>query len=439
MKLGMKLATSLPVAERSVEHPAPGHPSPVPLRGQASRVSERANGNAAGASVLSVAASAPDRVAPDRVAPDRVAPASAPGLPGGVDLLARLEGICTHRSLESLADRLSDLVAFIGHDLESFEGELAGLPHDQRLVSRGASHLLALGGKRLRPICVTLAARMGAGPDQGAGFDEKVRDLAIAVELVHSATLLHDDVVDMSDFRRGAPATRAIYGNAASIFAGDWLLIEALRRVHRCRLTGLLEELFSIIQEMIVAESLQLENRGRISTDRDLYFQVVEGKTASVFRWAMSAGGRVAGLDEAERRSLVEYGRHLGIAFQATDDLLDLTGDASRTGKDLFADLREGKMTFPLIVALERDPALRPVIEDILEGATPEGDRRNGISDPVARRVVSSLRRTRAVEDCRELARGHSGHALAALEALPESRARRALATVAATIVDRDL
>ncbi len=269
------------------------------------------------------------------------------------------------------------------------------------------------------------AARMGAG------FDEKVRDLAVAVELVHSATLLHDDVVDMSDSRRGAPSTRAVYGNAASIFAGDWLLIEALRRVNRCRLPGLLEELFGIIEEMIFAESLQLENRGRLSTDRDLYFRVVKGKTASVFRWAMSAGSRAAGLGEAERRKLIEYGNHLGIAFQATDDLLDLTGDTSCTGKDLFADLREGKMTFPLIVALERDPSLRPVIQGILES--------NVISDLAAQRVVSSLRETRAVEDCKELAHRHSGLALAALEALPDSRARQALATVAATIVDRDL
>ena len=366
----------------------------------------------------------PSGRAAETAAPQRAA-AAVPGLPVGVDLLARLEGLCAHRGLEGLADRLSDLVAFIGQDLVSFESEFAALPHDDRLVSRSASHLLDLGGKRLRPMCVTLAARMGSG------FGAEVRDLAVAVELVHSATLLHDDVVDMSDVRRGAPSARAVYGNAASIFAGDWLLIEALRRVNRCGRQELLEELFAIIEEMIFAESLQLENRGRLSINRDLYFRVVEGKTASVFRWAMSAGARAAGLDEAARGKLVEYGNHLGIAFQATDDLLDLTGDASRTGKDLFADLREGKMTFPLIVALERDPSLRPVIEGILESS--------GISDLASRRVVSTLRETRAVEDCRQLAREHSNRALAALEALPDSRARRALATVAETIVDRDL
>ncbi len=352
-------------------------------------------------------------------------PESVPGLPVGVDLLARLEGICAHRGLGNLADRLSDMVAFIGQDLESFEIELDRLPRDARLVNRSAHHLLERGGKRLRPMCVALATRVGTG------FDERALDLAVAVELVHSATLLHDDVVDLSDVRRGAPTARAVYGNAASIFAGDWLLIEALRRVNRCGLPGTLEELFTIIEEMIFAESLQLETRGMVSADRDIYFQVVEGKTASVFRWAMSAGSRAGGLGDTDRSQLVEYGRHLGITFQATDDLLDLTGDSAKTGKLLFADLREGKMTFPLIVALERDPDLRPVIEEILEA--------EAVSDPAAERVVSSLRETHAVEECLQLARKHSSLALAALETLPDGRARRALATVAETIVDRDL
>lgn len=360
-----------------------------------------------------------------RAASPQAVPDGVPGLPVGVDLLARLESICADRGLAGLAERLGDMVGFIGQDLEAFENELEGLPQDARLVSRSAHHLLDLGGKRLRPICVTLASRVGSG------FDDRALDLAIAVELVHSATLLHDDVVDLSDHRRGAPTARAVYGNAASIFAGDWLLIEALRRVHRCRLSGCLEELLATIEEMIWAESLQLETRGKISTDRETYFRVVEGKTASVFRWAMSAGARAGGLDDSQRHALTDYGRHLGIAFQATDDLLDLTGDTDRTGKDLFADLREGKMTFPLIVALEREEELRPVIEEIL--AT------DSVSSAASVRVVDTLRRTRAVEACRELARGHCERALASLEPLPESRARRALATVAESIVDRDL
>ncbi len=389
----MKSATSLPVAE-----PRPATPRAAP--------------RPAAPQPAAPHTAAPQPAAPHTAAPQPAAPRSVPGLPVGVDLLARLEGICAGRGLDNLADRLGDLVAFIGHDLEAFEGEFASLPHDDRLVSRGASHLLDLGGKRLRPMCLTLAARMGTG------FDERVRDLAVAIELVHTATLLHDDVVDMSDHRRGAPATRAVYGNAASIFAGDWLLIEALRRVERCRLPGLLEELFAIIEEMIFAESLQLENRGRLSVDRDLYFRVVEGKTASVFRWAMSAGGRAAGLTDAERSSLVEYGRHLGIAFQATDDLLDLTGDESKAGKTLGTDLDQQKLTLPLIHCLNNlPPAEADALREVLR--TP---------DPVRRaKVAAALEATGSIAYAKRRAEEFARNARTALGCLPPTECRAIL------------
>ena len=353
---------------------------------------------------------------------------AARGHSTGVDLLARLESLCAGRGLDALAHRLHELVAFVGYDLAAFEVEFTRLPRDPRLVGQSATQLLDLGGKRLRPMCLALAARLGSG------FDQRALDLSVAAELVHSATLLHDDVVDLSDSRRGAPTARAVYGNAASIFAGDWLLVEALRRVHACNMPGLMAELFDTIEEMIWAESLQLECRGRLSIGREVYFQVVEGKTASLFRWAMRAGAAVGGVDDVSADALGEYGRHLGVAFQAVDDLLDLTGDASTTGKDLFADLREGKMTFPVIVALERDPALRPLIyklTDDNEGAA--------FSPQDAQQVVEILRATRAVEDCLDLARRTSAAAVASLAPLPDGPSKRSLVTVAEALVDRDL
>ena len=350
------------------------------------------------------------------------------GLPAGVDLLARLESLCAGRGLDGLAERLHDLATFIGYDMLTFEETFGQLPRDPRLVGRAATRLLDLGGKRLRPMCLALASRLGSG------FDSRGLDLAVAVELVHSATLLHDDVVDVSDERRGSATARTIYGNAASIFAGDWLLIEALRRVERSRCSGLLVELFDIIEEMIFAESLQLESRGRLGTGRDTYFRVVEGKTASLFRWAMRAGGTAGGLDEMQLEALGDYGLYLGVAFQATDDLLDLTGDSLRTGKALFTDLREGKMTYPMIIALERDESLRPVVEEVL--ATPADE---PFCDELTARVVEALHETRAVEECLNLARDRSARAVASLEMVPEGRARDALVTVAESIVDRDL
>jgi octaprenyl-diphosphate synthase len=363
---------------------------------------------------------------------------NAGGLPAGVDLLARLEGICAGRGLSRLAFRLGDLAAFMGSDLEAFEEEFAALPRSERLMGRSAAHLLDVGGKRLRPLCVMLAARLGGE------VDARVLDLAVAVELVHSATLLHDDVVDLSDTRRGLPTARTVYGNAASIFAGDWLLIEALRRVERGGVEGLLGDLFTTIERMIVAESLQLENRGKLSSRREVYFHVVEGKTASLFSWAMRAGGLAVGLGEEQVAALSDYGSNLGVAFQAVDDLLDLTGDTERTGKELFTDLREGKMTFPLIVGLERDPDLRPLLEEVLASGPENGDGGPALGAPVegrrAQRMLEILRRTGAVDACRELARNRTAEAIGRLEdKLPAGRARRALVTVARAIVDRDL
>ncbi|MCP4654358.1 MAG: polyprenyl synthetase family protein [bacterium] len=334
----------------------------------------------------------------------------------------------TDRGLDSLARRLTDLAAFIGADLAALEDQIVQLPRYPHLVGRGASHLLDLGGKRLRPTCVVLAARLGAG------CDARGLDLAVAAELAHTATLLHDDVVDLGETRRGAATARATYGNAVSIFAGDWVLIEALRRVGRCGLPGLLDDLLETIEEMILAESLQLENRGRINTDRDAYFRVIEGKTASLFRWAMLAGGMAGGLDPAQCRALQSYGIHLGIAFQAIDDLLDFAGKTAFTGKELFADLREGKMTYPVILALERDPDLRPVLEEVV--TTPVN---HALPEKAAMRVIASLSETRALDDCLALARERSARAVASLDCLPPSRAACALATVAEAIVDRDL
>jgi len=340
-----------------------------------------------------------------------------------VEVLDRLRAVCARGELDDLGSRLSDLLDLVREDLALFEVDVASLPGGRSLVHRSAEQLLALGGKRLRPTCVMLASRVGDG------FDPRARDLAVAVELVHSATLLHDDVVDLGDLRRGAPASRALYGNAASIFAGDWLLIEALRRVRRAAVPGTLDRLLSVIEEMIFAESIQLEARGHLRTDRDGWMRVAEGKTAALFRWAMLAGGRAGGLGDRACRALEDYGTHLGVAFQAVDDVLDLTGDSAATGKALFVDLRDGKMTWPLILGVERDPALRQVIERVLRSPVAEV----GLEG----QILDALIATGAVEDCRAMARERSARAVACLDALPGSRATEALATVARAAVER--
>lgn len=340
-------------------------------------------------------------------------------------MLERLRSVCTTRGLDALGEKLAELGELVRTDMADVDAAMAELPNDGSLVQRAGHHLLALGGKRLRPLCVILASKVGSG------YDRRVRELSIAVEIVHAATLLHDDVIDVGDRRRGAPTARTVYGNAASIFAGDWLLVDALRRVEGTRVEGALTRLLEVIDTMIVAESIQLENRGRIDTGAEQWLRVVEGKTASLFRWAMWSGATAGGLDARAASALEEYGLHLGVAFQAVDDVLDLTGDHRATGKALFTDLREGKMTYPLIVALERDPDLRPVVADIVANQDAE------IDESVRVRVLASLAETGAVRDCLAMARERVDLAAEALSHVPAGAARDALRTVAETAVSR--
>ncbi|MBK6685094.1 MAG: polyprenyl synthetase family protein [Deltaproteobacteria bacterium] len=340
-------------------------------------------------------------------------------------VLGRLSGVLEKRGLDDLAATLSALASYAGADLAAVEGELAHLPRSEDLVGLSASHLLVRGGKRLRPLCVALAAKVGTG------FGRPALELAVAVELVHNATLLHDDVIDQGALRRGAPTSRMLYGNAASVYAGDWLLVEALRRVVRAGVPGLLESLLTTIDEMIAGEAIQLERRGKLVADPGAYFQIIEKKTASLFRYAMAAGARAGGLGTNETRALEAYGRHLGLAFQLIDDALDLSGETESTGKALFTDLREGKLTYPLLVGLERDPDLHGMVQEALareEEPLPAG---------LGARIQRALNESGALPATTRLAEQHVAEARAALAAVPDGPARAALLQVAEAAVHR--
>ena len=335
-------------------------------------------------------------------------------------LIGQLSGIAQSNGLADLAQRLVKLRTWVGAELRNIDEELATLPIGDTRIEAAAKQLLDMGGKHLRPLCLAVACKAGTG------FDERARDLAIAVELVHSATLLHDDVIDLGETRRGKATPRMVYGNAASIYAGDWLLVQALMRIQRAQIPGLMDKMLQIIADMVEAESLQLDNRGRINSSFDDYFQVVEGKTAALFRWALYAGGMSGGLSTAACTALENYGRHLGIAFQAVDDLLDIDGDAQLTGKALFTDLREGKMTFPLLTALARNPELRAPVEECTLGACDAP-----LPPKALQAVLQGLHDTGAVTACREFAEEQSLKAVAALTEVQNPAAAEALTTIA--------
>ncbi|MEZ4362290.1 MAG: polyprenyl synthetase family protein [Kofleriaceae bacterium] len=347
-------------------------------------------------------------------------------------VLSRLASVSIDRGVGDLGRRLLDLESFVRDNLHEVERALDEVPRNERLINGAAHHLLELRGKYLRPMCVALASRVGTG------FSPAARQLALAVELVHTATLLHDDVVDEAVTRRGRPSARVTYGNAASIFAGDWLLINALQRVRAADVPGLLDRMLSIIEEMIIAESHQLERRGRVDGSVADYLRIIEGKTAALFRWAMFAGARAGGLSTEHASALERFGLHLGVAFQAIDDALDYGGDVATIGKDPGADLREGKLTYPLIIALEREPALRDLLATLVrpEEPAPPSASKAAIQEATSE-ALELVRRCGALESTRAFAQGHVERALEALEPLDAGSARDQLVTVAVASLAR--
>lgn len=341
------------------------------------------------------------------------------------DVVGSLERGCEEHGLDPLAGRLADLRSFLTRDLDEVERALAAVGiGGETPAHTSARHLLAQDGKRLRPICVALAAHVGEG------FTEAARAYAVAVELVHNATLLHDDVVDVGARRRGADTARVIYGNAASIFGGDWLLVEALCRIQRAGDDAVLGRMLEVVKEMVVAESMQLAKRGKLDTSTSDYFAIVDGKTASLFRWAMYAGARAGRVSEEVCEALVDYGKKLGVAFQIVDDVLDVAGDPEATGKALLADLGEGKMTYPILCAIDRCPELLPLLESASGGG-------GEIGPEVASRVASMIRASGVVDDCLALARRLCEEAVTGLRPLPDGVAKRALIAIAVATPER--
>ena len=350
-------------------------------------------------------------------------------------VLTPLADVAARENLAPLARRLLELRHWLADDLVAFEdgivsveAALGGGPAiDPGLrVRRAADHLLALPGKRIRPLCVLLAARMG-----GRAMDVHVRHTAIACELVHAATLLHDDVIDDSQERRGAPASRVLFGNSASILGGDYLLVQALRLVQGADAGVLLPDLLAVMSRIVAAEALQLERRGRFEPDRDIYLQVVRGKTAALFDWGLRAGATLAHLDAGARAALGDVGMHLGLAFQLVDDILDIEGDPQVTGKEALQDIREGKLTWPMILASEANASLRAELMEIAQvGVMAYGQERIAA-------VIHCVRATGALTASRAYACAEAQSACAHLGGLPPGRARDALALIVQSAVQR--
>ncbi len=318
---------------------------------------------------------------------------------------------------------LSQLYALIADDMRAVDMVIRARLHSEvLLVSQVAEYIVAGGGKRMRPALVLLAA--GATGYRG----RQHHDLAAIVEFIHTATLLHDDVVDESELRRGRETASALFGNAASVLVGDFLYSRAFQMmvsVGSMRVMEVLSEATNIISE---GEVLQLMNCHNADSSVDEYLQVIRYKTAKLFEAASRLGAIVAGADPEAEDGLARYGMHLGTAFQLIDDILDYSGAESETGKHLGDDLAEGKPTLPLIHVIQHgDPAQAECVRQAIE----QGGR-NAFPE-----VLAAIHATGALEEARRRAEQEATSASVAIACLPDSQYKKSLLELSAFAVSR--
>ncbi len=293
------------------------------------------------------------------------------------------------------------------------------------MIPELANHLINSGGKRLRPMVTVASCRM-CGVDEGIAPVK----LAAAIEFMHTATLLHDDVVDESDLRRGKPAARMIWGNQASVLVGDYLLGQAFKMMVE---TGSLEclrilsDAASVIAE---GEVMQLAAQKDITTTEDAYMKIIDAKTAALFSAAAEVGAAVAKRPREEQAALESFGRNLGVAFQLIDDALDYSGKQADLGKEVGDDFRDGKVTLPVILAYRRgDEAQRTFWTEQLADDAP--------TDENLARAITYLEEHGAIEATVERARHYGAIARDALAIFPDSDLKSSLVDAVDFCIDR--
>jgi len=294
-------------------------------------------------------------------------------------------------------------------------------------VTAISQYLQSSGGKRLRPSLLLLAAKL---VDGGAATSAAIH-LGAVVEMIHAATLVHDDVIDAAQTRRGRPSTNIKWGNHTCVLAGDWLYMQAFQIALRQRDFPVLDLLIGLTQMMVEGELLQLEHIGRIDISEADCMELVDRKTACLFSVCARLGALAGGGGAAVQERLGDYAWNLGMAFQLVDDVLDFTAREKTLGKPVGGDLREGKVTLPLVFALERATAAeRQLIEVIL--------RERHYDTVPFEKVLALLEKYRGIERVREKAQAFTDKARHIISEFPDSPYQRALLTVTELVTERD-
>jgi octaprenyl-diphosphate synthase len=327
----------------------------------------------------------------------------------------------TAKGIKGIFDLIRDDLALVEREIEA---QNAGAIEPVVEIS---SYLREGGGKRLRPALLLLAA--GASGYRGPSA---IR-LGAVVEMIHSATLVHDDVIDGAQTRRGRPSTNARWGNHMSVLAGDWLYMQSFELALRERNFAVLDILINLTQNMVEGELLQLTDIGRIDVTEADATELAYRKTACLFSGCAQLGAVLGRQAKQAEEALAEYGRNAGMAFQLVDDLLDFTASSEKLGKPVLSDLKEGKVTLPLIFAMQNGAANgagRRLIAKVLE-------ERDFVSVPPGE-ITKLVQESGAHARAANLAREYVSRAKACLEELPDSEYRRALLAVPDFILERE-
>ncbi len=327
--------------------------------------------------------------------------------------------------MNSVTRNAKEIFDLLHDDLAAIEREFGrDTVSGVKAITEIGEYLRAGGGKRLRPALLLLSAKLMNYDGQGA-----IR-LGAVVEIIHTATLVHDDIIDEAQTRRGRPAANTQWGNSKCVLAGDWLYMQAFRIAIEERNFAILDALIDLTQAMVEGELLQIERLGK-AISLDEHFELIFRKTACLFSVCMKLGGILAGASEADQTRLAEYGRNLGMAFQIVDDVLDLTASEEVLGKPVASDLREGKATMAVLHALERcTPEERATIESVLSNG--------GFNGIKPEDIVAILNRHGSIDAAYELAVDFSNKAREAICTFPDSEIKRVLLWVPEFVVERE-
>jgi octaprenyl-diphosphate synthase len=324
----------------------------------------------------------------------------------------------------------AEVIDLLRDDLSAIEREFAvQAASPVQFITDIATYLMAGGGQRIRPLLLLLSAKA-----LGSNSDSRIR-LGAVVEMLHTATLVHDDIIDEADTRRGRPSSNTTWGNSKCVLAGDWLYMQAFRTALEERNFRVLDLLISLTQQMVEGELLQMQKLGHLINE-DEYFDLIYRKTACLFKVSMQLGAAIGENATADSVSsfdqpMGEYGRNLGLAFQIVDDVLDLTAAEDVLGKPVASDLREGKATLAVIHALERGTgaereAIRTVLSDRNFNRVPHSE------------ILEILQRHGSLEYAMDTAHAYAEAARLSVADLPNSDAKRALLWVPGYVTSRN-